>query len=365
MVLKRIASISVTLIVFGLSVMPMHASACTGVQLKAKDGSVVNGRTIEFGISLDIGGLLIPRNYEFKGTLPDGSTGLTYKAKYAVVGGNMFGEQAIADGLNEQGLSVGSFYFPGFAVYANVTLDNKSSALSPTEFPNWLLTQFATIDEVKANLKSIVIVPTTPKGWPVMPPFHYVVYDKTGKSLVIEPIDGQLKVYDNPLGVITNSPTFDWHQINLANYINLSPINSTPIIADGLKLQQYGQGAGSHGLPGDFTSASRFVRAAFFASTAISSTNAAQGVSQTFHILNQFDIPVGSVRDVTATTMAPESTLATTVKDPQNLKYYFKTYDDQTIKVIDLNQFDKQGKALKFVSMGGPQSVIDVTKMAK
>lgn len=335
--------------------------ACTGIQLKAKDGTYVSGRTVEFGLNLQLGGLVIPRNYAFKGTLPDGGAGLAYTSKYAAVGGGMFGENAIADGINEKGLAIGDFYFPGYAAYAKITSENKSHALSPTEFSNWILTQFATVDEVKQGIKSVVIAPTTPKGWPVLPPFHYVVYDKTGKSIVIEPINGELKVYDNPLGVFTNSPTFDWHMTNLGNYTNLSAINVAPITVDGVKLQQYGSGSGMRGLPGDFTPPSRFIRAAIFSSTAISGNNGEQTVYRVFHILNQFDIPEGAVRSVDGKTVIPEYTLATVVRDSQNLKFYFKSYDDQTIKMVAMNSFDPDAKEIKHFAMQGTQQAVDIS----
>ena len=361
----RLGQLLLSLVIWGLSAIATMAWSCTGLQLKAKDGSFVSGRTVEFGIPLDLSAVVIPRNYELKGTLPDASTGLTYRSKYASMGGATFGSTEILDGMNEKGLVVGSFYFPGYAQYASVTPDNKNKALSPTEFPNWILTQFASINEVKDGIKSVVIAPTTPKGWPGLPPFHYVVYDKTGKSIVIEPINGQLKVYDNPIGILTNSPTFDWHLTNLSNYINLSPINAAPVTIDGFKLKQFGEGSGLHGLPGDFTPPSRFVRAAVFASTAIPADNAPQAVMQAFHILNQFDIPIGAVRDMEHNTVVPEFTLATTVKDPQSLKYYFRTYDDQTIRMVSMNAFDLNANKIKTISMHGIQPVVDISATAK
>jgi len=348
-----------------LTLASFNAEACTGIQLKALDGSVINGRTVEFGIPLNLGGLVIPRNYSFKGTLPDGTAGMSYSSKYAVVGGGMFGEEAIADGVNEKGLSVGAFYFQGYAKYAEVTPANKSKALSPTQFSNWIVTQFASTDEVKAALNSVVIVPTTPQGWPVLPPMHYVVYDKSGKSIVIEPINGKLKVYDNVLGSFTNSPTFDWQLTNLGNYVNLSPVNAPSLSVNGQDLQQFGQGSGLHGLPGDFTSPSRFVRATVFSATAIPSANTQEAVYQGFHILNQFDIPVGAVREKANDKVYSESTLATVVRDPQNAKFYFKTYEDQNIKMVDLNSFDLNAKAIKTFDMTGVQTVEDVSKTAK
>ena len=336
--------------------------SCTGLQLKANDGSFVNGRSVEFGIKLDLTGLVIPRHYAFQGTLPDGQPGIHYQSKYAVVGAGTFGADTVVDGLNEKGLAAGAFYFPDYAVYGKVTPTNKSKALSPTEFINWLLTQFASVDEVKQNLQAVLIAPTAPKGWGNVPPFHYIVYDTQGKSIVIEPINGQLKVYDNPIGIVTNSPTFDWQLTNLSNYINLSPLSAASVTIDGVKLQQFGQGSGLHGLPGDFTPPSRFIRAAIFATAAVPSDNAQQAVLQLFHILNQFDIPVGSVRSLNGSEVINEFTLATTVKNTQNASYYFRTFADQTIRMVNLNAFDLNSNQIKHFSMDGVTPVVDISK---
>lgn len=336
--------------------------ACTGIQIKTKDGSFINGRTVEFGISLNIAGLIVPRNYQFKGTLPNGSTGLTYQSKYAAIGANAFGMPAIIDGINEKGLSAGAFYFPGYASYAKITSDNKRMAVAPTEFVNWVLTQFATVDEVKQNIKSVVIAPTGQIQWGGIPPFHYIVYDKRGKSIVIEPLNGHLVVWDNPTGAVSNSPSFDWHLTNLSNYINLSPMNAPTQSIDGMKVQQFGQGTGLRGMPGDFTPPSRFVRAVIYSSAAIPAKDSNAAVLNAFHILNQFDIPIGSVRSKND---IDEYTLATTVKDQQNLKYYFRTYEDQSIKYIDLHAFDLNSKDLHSVDMQGVQPITDLSKNAK
>jgi len=336
--------------------------ACTGIELKAKDGSFVNGRTVEFGEDLDLQGLVIPRNYQFKGILPDGTAGMAYSSKYAVVGASTFSGNVVVDGINEKGLSVGVFYFPGYAQYGTVTADNKERALSPTEFANWILTQFASVDEVKEGVKTVIITPAIPKGWRLVPPFHYVVYDKTGKSIVIEPLKGELTIYDNPLGVITNSPTFDWHLTNLSNYINLSPLSAATVNVDGVKIQQFGQGTGLHGLPGDFTPPSRFIRAAIFSSAAIPADNSLQAVLQAFHILNQFDIPVGSVRSHSDAGLVEEYTLATTVKDTSKVAYYFRLFNDPTIRRVSLSAYDLDSKETKIFSMKGVTPVIDVVQ---
>lgn len=339
--------------------------ACTGIKLTPKDGSIIHGRTLEFGVQVDSSVSVVPRGYAFTGTTPQGP-GLTYKAKYGAVGAMAFNIPALLDGLNEKGLAVGTFYFPGFADYAALTADNQSSALSPVEFPNWLLTQFATIEEVKEHLSTVHIVPTVVKQWgPTPPPFHYIVYDKTGKALVIEPREGKLLAYDNPLGTLTNSPNFEWHMKNLRNYINLTSVNAKPLQIDGLTLSPFGQGSGMVGLPGDFTPPSRFVRAAIFTVTALPVATADEAVGQAFHILNQFDIPLGAARAEEDGVVHSDFTQVTCVRDPQSLKYYFKTYDDQTIKVVDLNSFDLDAKSIKSASASGKPSYVNVSAELK
>lgn len=345
--------------------MVMPIQACTGIKLTAKDGSVVHGRTVEFGIQIDTSIAVIPRGYQFSGTTPSGK-GLSYQSKYGAIGVITFGEVAIMDGLNEKGLAVGAFYFSGYAGYPQITAANQSKALSPTEFLNWILTQFATLDEVKAALPEVVIAPTVNKHWgPTPPPFHYVVFDKKGNSLVIEPTDGKLVVYDNPLGVMTNSPTFDWHMTNLRNFINLTPFNVEPLKVNGVVLAPFGQGSGMVGLPGDFTPPSRFVRASIFSITANPSEDSKQAVFQGFHILNQFDIPVGVARSVQGGVVHTDYTMLTCMRDPQTLNYYFKTYEDQTIKMVDLKKFDLDAKAVKQVKTTGAEPVIDITASLK
>ncbi len=179
---------------------------CTGIMLKTKDGSVVHGRTVEFGIAIDTTVVVVPHGYQFVGQTPRGD-GLRYSAKYAAVGLITYEDVSIMDGLNEAGLAAAAFYFPTFAEYTPVTPENQGNGLSPSDFPNRLLTQFATVEEVRRALQAgaAVITPTVLKGWgDDAPPFHYVVYDKSGASIAIEPVGGRLVIHDNPLGVMTN-----------------------------------------------------------------------------------------------------------------------------------------------------------------
>jgi len=338
-------------------------TACTGILLKADDESIVTGRTIEFDREIDMSVAVIPRNFKFIGDIPNGN-GMAYKSKYAAIGIYCFDHKVLMDGMNEKGLVAAAFYFTGYAQYAKITTENQTKALSPIEFTNWILTQFATIEEVKAALDSVVIAPTILSDWgPTPPPMHYIVYDKYGKSIVIEPIHGTLVVYENKIGVITNSPTFDWHLTNLRNYINLTPFNVKPIHLRGLELAAFEGGSGMVGLPGDFTPPSRFVRAAIFSSAAIPSKNSDESVNQAFHILNQFDIPVGVVRQKDQTNITFEYTLLTCVKDHHMMKYYYRSYDDQTIRFIDFKQFDLDEKTIINMKVRGIQRNVDVSSL--
>ncbi len=344
------------------------ALACTGIMLRTEDDSIVSGRTLEFGIFVDTSIAVIPRGYKFVGQTPLGE-GLKYRAKYAAVGVITYNDLNLADGLNEAGLAAGAFYFPTFAQYTKVTPGNQKIGLSPTEFNNWILTQFATVAEVRKAIEDgeVIIAPTAIEGWgPEAPPFHYVVYDKTGASIAIEPIGGKLIVHDNPLGVMSNSPTFDWHMINLRNYIALDPRNVPPLELDGATFKQLGQGSGMLGLPGDFSPPARFVRAAVFSSTAIPSKTADKGIEQVFHILNNFDIPVGVARDEGKDgVIHTDYTMLTVGRNARDGNYYYKTYDDQTIRMVQLNKFDLDAGEVKLLSTKSEQPIADMTDQLK
>lgn len=360
---KKISSFGLISLVLSTALFSSPIFSCTGIQLKSEDNAFVNGRTVEFGIPLKISGLFVPRAYQVESSTGKGP-GLSYNGKYAVLGATAFDSAFVVDGLNEKGLSAAMFYFPGYASYTPLQQDNEKKAMAPTEFVHWILTQFANVEEVKAGLHNAVIVPVAEQNWGGVPPFHYIVYDQSGKSLVIEPLKGKLVCSDNPIGVFTNSPSFDWHLTNLSNYISLSPFNVPTKNIDGYQLKQFGEGSGLRGIPGDFTPPSRFVRATVYATTALPAKDAQASVFNLFHLLNQFDIPVGAVRSKENNKVYVESTLATVVKDPKNLKYYFRTYDNQTIQVMDLKDFDWDSKHLKRITFPGKSEIPNLSSSA-
>jgi choloylglycine hydrolase len=328
------------------------ARACTGIRLIAKDGSVVVARTLEFGADLESKVGVFPAGTSIVGVLPNNATGIGFTTKYGIVGANAFGLPMVVDGLNDRGLYVGEFFFPGSAGYTNVTPENASRAMAGYQYSMWILGNFATVAEVKAAYDRVVLVPTVVPQLGMAPPVHFRIVDKTGAAVVVEPIGGRLVIYDDPFGVLTNSPTFDWHMTNLNNYAGLSAMNRSPLTLQGYTLNGFGQGSGFYGLPGDFTPPSRFVRAVAFEAAAVQPATAGDGVQQVFHILNNFDIPVGAVRGEVNGKTIDEWTLWTSAEDLTNLQFYFRTFNDQSLRSVDVRKaLAGAGSTVKYLQM--------------
>jgi len=340
-------------------------NACTGFRMKAKDGTVVSARTLEFAQELNSNIIVLPRGMAFDGMKPSNMPGLKWTSKYAAVGTNALGQPMLMDGINEKGIAVGIFYFPGYAEYSKQTPKNENRSVAPHAFPMWVLTNFATLDEIKAALSDIVIVPTPLTASLTKEPYHYLINDSMGNAIVVEPTAGTLKVFDNPLGVITNAPRFDWHMTNLRNYLNLDPLNSKPLKIGDLSLQQLGNGSGLLGLPGDFTPPSRFIRAAFFSQFSSPVQDAGALVLESFHVLNNFDIPRGTVVSISDGKISIEETQWMSVKDLTNKRFYIRTYDNTQIRMVDLNKFDLDAKEIKTIKLTGKTSIEDLSPPAK
>ncbi|VVN46549.1 linear amide C-N hydrolase [Pseudomonas fluorescens] len=337
------------------------ASACTSILLPTTDGSGVYARTMEFAFELKSNALVIPRQFELSSTGVDGKTGKKWKAKYAVVGLNALGVTALVDGMNEKGLAGGILYFPELAGYADGRKTDPDKALASWDVLSWILTNFATVEEVKASINNVTVIDVKQAVMGFAPPVHYTIHDATGASLVIEPIDGKFKLYDNPIGVMTNAPAFDWHMTNLRNYLKISAINASPLKVDGVTLKPLGQGSGLLGVPGDPTPPSRFVRAAAYSLTAKKQASGIDSVRLAEHIINNFDIPKGWIQTNDEANMPLEYTQWSTITDLKNRKYYIKMYDDQVLRSIDISAFDLDAKELKRAPLGrqlSPPAVI-------
>jgi len=350
-----------------LSVMAaVESQACTGIRLKTKDGDTVFARTMEFGaemVSFDL--IAVPRAYTYKGHTPSQAPGMAWKAQYAHAGFGPFGMPMVADGLNEKGLACGAFFFPGYAKYETVTEVDYPQTISCLDLTAWILSTCATVAEVRERLPKIHVCGAVLDAWGIIPPLHYVVTDDTGDSIVIEYVEGKLSIYDNKIGVITNSPTYDWHLTNLRNYIGLKAVNDPAISINSMKLEQFGQGSGAIGLPGDFTPPSRFVRAAFLVQETYPAKDTDDGIAAAFRILNQFDIPQGAVRNVQGNKVVADTTQWTSATDLKNRRYYFHTYNNRMVRMVDLNKLDLNAPAVKSLNVQGPGKIEDISAELK
>ena len=236
---------------------------------------------------------------------------------------------------------------------------DAAKTISPWQLASWVLDNFASVDEVKANIGSILVAATVLKQWGFSPPVHAIVHDASGKSIVIEYVGGKLNVYDNPLEVITNSPAFDWQMTNLRNYVNFSLDNHPPIQLGSVKLEPFGQGSGMLGMPGDSPAVTLRPRRAFSQSVLEPKTGE-DAVLAAFHVLNNFDIPKGSARDAEKDehgNILADSRSGQRPAISRRSAIYFRTYEDSRIRMVDLVEMDLDAKDIVTFSMHGEETI--------
>lgn len=329
----------VIMMLIGVILSAEEIAACTGITLRTQKNEVVTARTIEWAAEpLDCYYVVVPEGYRQQSYLPNGKQdGLAFRAKYGFVGLAVEQPEFIMDGVNEAGLAAGLFYFPNYGEYEQYDERFQYQSLSDFQMVAWILSSFASIDAVMEAIRLIHIVSIDPRSSTV----HWRVTEKSGRQVVIEFKDGEAVFYENPLGVLTNSPDLPWHLKNLNNYINLMPGAASAKDWGDIRLQPFGGGSGMLGLPGDMTPPSRFVRAAFLQQTAPILPNTERTVVQAFHLLNNFDLPIGlQTQEGTRVPNQPSATQWTIATDIAHKRVYYKTMYNSSIRCIDLERID-------------------------
>jgi choloylglycine hydrolase len=339
------------------------ADACTSIRIKTEDGLVFYARTMEGAIDYQSKVTVVPKGTIYHGTLPGNTPkGLTWTVKYGLVGMNAFGSPLMTDGLNEMGLAVGNLFFPDYAEYEPFDPGKANITLSQYEVATWLLSTCATVAEVRQAISKVQVV-QGPKE--VFAPLHFAVHDAQGNSLVIEYVKGKLHIYDNPLGVMTNSPGFDWMITYLSNFVNLSATNVPQIDLGGVVIKQFGQGSGLVGLPGDFSPPSRLVRMVAFTQSALPVKGPQAGLNLAMTIINNVDIPKGIVRDKGENGIRYDITQWAVAADLAGKKYYFRTHDNKNWRYVDLSKVLQTAKGIQTIPLEVPPDYLDVTSTAK
>ena len=302
---------------------------CTAATYKTRD--FYFGRTLDYEFSYNEEITITPRNYEFK-FRNNGSI----SNHYAIIGMAYIAENypLYYDAINEKGLGMAGLNFVGNAYY-NEPEEGKDN-IAQFEFIPWILSQCATVKEAKVLIEKINILNVSFNAQLPLAQLHWIIAD-VEESITIEAVKEGIKVYENPVGVLTNNPTFDKQLFALNNYINLSNKSPRNIFATDLKLQQYSRGMGAIGLPGDLSSQSRFVRATFVKMNSVSTDEENESVSQFFHILNSVDQQRGCCQ---LDDGKYEITIYTSCCNVTKGIYYYTTYNNHQITAVNMHKED-------------------------
>ncbi|MFA5143445.1 MAG: linear amide C-N hydrolase [Candidatus Omnitrophota bacterium] len=331
-------------------------NACSYFFLNAKDGSVISARTDEFYSETDSKLELVPRGISFTSTAPQGAVPVSWKTKYGFVAISMFGNM-FGEGLNEKGLATGGLWF-GDVKYPDIKPGDQ--VISVKDIIGWVLGNFQTVGEVKEALPKVKMWSDAANELKMILPIHIYITDASGDSIVVEYIDGALKIWDNRAnGVMTNEPDLGWHLSNLRFYSNMNP-HGLPIPE--LNDDVWSLGTGLLGMPGDYTNAGRFVRLSLLKYFSTQPKDASSGVILAEHIMNNVDIPYGPQLWIQGQRGFTQWTIWTVIYDHTGKYFYYRTYDNPTLRRFDLSKLPfAEGNERKQIEIFGGNAYEDDT----
>lgn len=313
---------------------------CTAITLTTLDHYFGRNLDLEYSYTESI--TITPRNFPlwFRKTN-------SLVSHYAMIGTAFIQEDypLYYDATNEKGLSMAGLNFPENAYY--FPSDEEKDNITPFEFIPWILAQCATVSEARKRIENLNLLEESFSDTLPLSPLHWIIADSES-SITVESTKSGLHIYENPVGVLTNNPTFDMQLFHLNNFMNLSNDPPENHFSEILDLKKYSNGMGAMGLPGDWSSQSRFVRASFAKMNSKCGTTETESVSQFFHILDSVAFPRGCVE------MKPnifEITVYSTCCNTSKGIYYYKTYENHQITAIHMHNEDLEGQDLIFYPM--------------
>ena len=300
---------------------------CTAATYKTKD--FYFGRTLDYEFSYGEEIVVTPRNFVF----PWRKLG-NQELHYAIIGMAYVVKDypLYYDAMNEKGLCMAGLNFVGNADYKEEKQDKDN--VTPFEFIPWILTQCASVREARALLDKINLINMPFSKELPLAQLHWILADSK-EAITVESVKEGIRIYENPVGVLTNNPPFDEQMFQLNNYMHLSPKTPQNHFSDKLSLQTYSRGMGALGLPGDLSSQSRFVRVAFTKLNSVSGESEAESVSQFFHILGSVDQQRGCCEVAEG---AYEITIYTSCCNADKGIYYYTTYENHQITGVDMHK---------------------------
>ena len=300
---------------------------CTAATYKTKD--FYFGRTLDYEFSYGDEVTITPRNFEFKFREVD-----DIKSHYAIIGMAFVTEDypLYYDAINEKGLAIAGLNFVGNAHYKEKQ-EGKDN-VAQFELIPWILSQCSNVNEARNLIEKMNVLNTPFSDKLPLASLHWIISDST-QSITVESVIDGIKIYENPVGVLTNNPTFDKQMFELNNYMNLSTKSPKNTFAKSLNLEKYSRGMGAIGLPGDLSSQSRFIRAAFVKMNSVSKEEEKESVSQFFHILNSVEQQRGCCE---LDDGIFEITIYTSCCNASKGIYYYTTYDNHQITAVDMHK---------------------------
>lgn len=327
---------------------------CTAISYGASEHYFGRNLDLEYSYKETI--TITPRLYPFRFRKAE-----SCKEHFAMIGMAFVEEKypLYYDATNEVGLSMAGLLFANNAYYG--VEENDKDNISPFEFIPWILAQCSTVEDAKVLLKRINLVNIDFREDLKLTPLHWLIADKE-QSIVVETVKEGLKVYDNPVGVLTNNPPFPYQMMNLKRYRGLSRKEIPCCFAEGLELEQYSRGMGAIGLPGDLSSMSRFVRATFHKMNAqvtlthksnegtnrdkrrqcgfVEEKQEIENVNQFFHLLGSVEMPMGSLELENG---ALDKTIYSSCCNTARGIYYYTTYENRQIIGVDMKLENLEG----------------------
>ncbi len=307
---------------------------CTAITFQTKDHYFGRNLDLEYAYRESV--TITPRNFpfSFRRCAPT-------ETHYAIIGMAMIdnGYPLYYDATNEHGLSMAGLNFPGNAIYQQekAGMDN----IAPFEFIPWILGQCINLEQAEEKLKNLNLVDISYSSQFPQTPLHWIIADRR-RTIVVEPTADGIKVFDNPFGVLTNNPPFDYHMHNLSNYLNLTSDEAVNRFAPDYPITPYSRGMGAIGLPGDLSSPSRFVKAAFTKLNSVCRDSESASISQFFHILASVAQQQGCVK------VGPhyEKTVYTSCCNVDKGIYYYTTYENSQITGVNMHHTDLNSRTL-------------------
>jgi len=324
--------------------------ACTYLSLQGHDGTMVAARTMEWGSFNNHPEIAFaPKGSQFKSTplTKLGFHGKNWESDYDIMGLSAMNEHLdetfFADAVNSEGLTVHFLYHPGTADYPRYNPKKADETITVLDFSSYILSKCRDVKEAKAEIKKIRTIGKYIDAIKGIVPGHFSVADATGKEIIVEWLGKEVVISEKTVGVMTNSPSYDWHLTNLRNYLFMRHDDWKETSVNGVKILPTGWGSGLLGLPGDYTPVSRFVRAVALRQMSRRTDGGLDTVREVLRILESFQLPYEhnkeeSMKDTDWDVMKYGSTLWTSAYDLKNLKMYYRTSKIPSIRSVDFHR---------------------------